>query len=58
VITYIVPCPCVGINNSIKDKMTDTLQDESGGGFEFGLIENSHRGTLRFRDGVSTINRL
>jgi len=34
-ITYIVPCPCVGISNTIKDKVTDTLQDESGGGLGF-----------------------
>ena len=34
-ITYIVPCPFIGINNSIEDKMTDTLQNESGGGLGF-----------------------
>jgi len=27
-ITYIQPCPFVGINNSIKNKMTNALQDD------------------------------
>jgi len=45
---YIVPPPFAWINNSVEDKMTDALQEESEGNLGY-LVENSHWGTLSFR---------